>query len=89
VSDPVKLTALGQSFFDDPVWAHPAKHLTTRIADSCAEAFGHVFWTHEQDGMVRRHRRDLPQKLLLGHERTQLRWMEPDGNGGLMPKAPQ
>ena len=27
-----------------------------------------------------------PREVLLGHERERLRWMKPDGKGGLQPR---
>ena len=28
----------------------------------------------------------LPQPKLIGHDRVRLRWMKPDGKGGLIPR---
>lgn len=29
-----------------------------------------------------------PESIQVGHERVELRWMVPDGNGGMRPKYP-
>lgn len=31
-------------------------------------------------------KRALPKPICTGHNRVQLRWMTPDGHGGLVPK---
>lgn len=30
--------------------------------------------------------RSLPKSLTIGHQRVRLRWMKPDGHGGLVPR---
>jgi len=64
-----------QKFVDQPVYAVPKKELTSIIARSISKAINHDV--------------DRTQKpVIVGHERVELRWMEPDGKGGLKPKYP-
>lgn len=72
-----KITHDGQRYVDEPIYEtlHPRRELTTPLAQSVAEAFGH----------------QAPAAIhaLLGHERVRLRWMTSDGKGGLKPREKQ
>lgn len=30
--------------------------------------------------------REMPRPITVGHERVRLRWMKPDGHGGVIPR---
>lgn len=64
----------GQRYVDEPIYRdlRPREELRTDIAASVAAAFG-----HPQAKAIRE---------VVGHERVRLRWMKPDGKGGLVPK---
>ena len=62
----------GQKFVDDPVYVYPRYDLCTPLTESVAAIFG-------TQGT-------LSRPLLTHYERTRLRWMRPDGNGGLIPR---
>lgn len=92
----------GQSYVDEPVYSKPAKRLLTRLNDTLAEIFGHVryiiapyrpsaCWEHGPDDnepIMRRYRirDDWPDEILLRYNHVRLRWMKPNGNGGLTPR---
>lgn len=61
----------GQAYYDKPVVAEPTRD---EIRNSVRAALS--------GGKA-----EEPQPLLLGHERVRLRWLKPDGKGGLVPKA--
>lgn len=74
MADPItEVKREGQKFLDEPVYASPKPELITNIALSVGAAFN--------EGRPR-----APRRILLGHERVQLRWMKPDGKGGLVPR---
>ena len=79
-----QITEHGQPYLDKPVFATPVK-LMGRLASAMAEIHGHVK-TVRTDRGFKRVRTDLPAKILLRYDRTYLRWMRPDGNGGLVPR---
>ena len=65
----------GQRYVDDPVYKVIGKvrpELDTELAHSIAQ----IFKTRP------------PQRIedLVGYNRTRLRWMKPDGKGGLVPR---
>lgn len=70
---PVKLERDGQPFYDDPIYAELKKENFSEIRLSVSAAFngGHP---------------ELPKRLLLRYQRINLRWMTPDGKGGLVPR---
>lgn len=74
----------GQPYVDEPVYSMPVK-LMGRLASAMAEIHGHVKTVRTERGF-KRVRTDLPAKILLRYDRTYLRWMRPDGNGGLVPR---
>lgn len=61
----------GQRYIDEPVTLKPIQ--PTCLQQSIAEAFGSAS--------------SIPrQRLVVNYERVLLRWMEPDGNGGVRPR---
>ena len=89
----------GQPYIDEPITSKPAKRLLSPLSDALAEIFGYVYYVREErkcvpegpdDSGVRsfniRKRGDLPPEILLGYNHVKLRWMKPDGNGGLIPR---
>lgn len=70
-----KITKEGQQFYDRPIYntMRPRAEFVTPIARSVARAF----------------KSQLPKVIvdLVGHERERLRWMKPDGKGGLVPRG--
>lgn len=64
----------GARYFDEPLYeTHmPRPDLITPVAVGLAEAFKSHMPT--------------PIRELVGYQKVRLRWMEPDGNGGLVPK---
>jgi hypothetical protein len=54
----------------DPYVDEPIVAMPKRLSTAVAVAF--------------RHR--APKPITVGHERVMLRWMKPDGNGGLVPR---
>lgn len=79
-----QITEHGQPYLDKPVFATPVK-LMGRLASAMAEIHGHVK-TVRTERVFKRVRTDLPAKILLRYDRTYLRWMRPDGSGGLIPR---
>lgn len=77
----------GQRYLDEPVMAEIAKRFTSPLADALAQALGNVRYYRDSNGMPRSERMDLPKPILLRYERINLRWMKPDGHGGLIPKG--
>jgi hypothetical protein len=68
-----KLTKDGQSYYDEPVYAIPKRETRDLIRDAVESAFGGPGYR--------------PRKpIVVGHERVRLRWMKPDGKGGLVPR---
>ncbi len=64
----------GQKYVDDPIYAmhKPRPEEMSPVRMGLAQMFGSP----------------TPQPIqeLVGHERVRLRWMKPDGRGGLKPK---
>lgn len=68
---PIKTTIHeGQTYYDETVLAKPRADLRTPIADSVATIFG----SHQ------------PTPIVVGHNRIRLRWVKPDGKGGVVPR---
>ena len=61
----------GQPFVDDPVLVHP-KPVNVPMLAAVAEAFGV--------------KPEIREPIVVNTERVRLRWMKPDGRGGLVPK---
>lgn len=61
----------GQKFADIPIRIRPKK-MPSVMELSVALSCGR--------------RPEIPKPIVVGHERVQLRWMEPDGKGGLREK---
>lgn len=76
---------VGQPYVDKPIYAAPNPDRVTPIAEALADIFGNARWLRNELGVPKRVRVDIPQ-ILLRHERTQLKWMKPDGKGGLVPR---
>lgn len=71
-----KVTKDGQRFVDEPIQIQPkASAMPSQIGVAVAKAFGEE-------------RPKLPEPVTVGHERVELRWIKPDGKGGLVPKYP-
>ena len=67
----------GQPYVDDPIVVKPKPGTAPNLLErSVAEALGSEV-------------RKAPVPVTVGHERVKLRWMVPDGKGGLKPKHPQ
>ena len=65
-----KITKEGQEYVDDPVYTFP------KPKSAISRAVSHALDPNAPP----------PKPILLGHERVTLRWMKPDGKGGLVPK---
>ena len=67
----------GQRYVDEPIYEHllPRTDLVTPIAVAVATAFNELAPR-------------VPTAIVFvkGHERVLLRWMKPDGKGGLVPR---
>lgn len=61
----------GQAVFNHPVYVYPRKDLSGPIAQSVAAAFKS---------------RVVLSPIPVDVEQVSLRWMKPDGNGGLVPR---
>lgn len=61
----------GQPYFDEPIYRY-IKHALTDMQTAVRQVFGH----HIPE----------PIRILERYEHTKLRWMKPDGNGGLTPR---
>ncbi len=66
---------VGQRFVDEPVLYFPKKEAYRSHVDYAVHCAFNDPRTFEQ-----------PKPVTAGHERVRLRWMEPDGQGGLRPK---
>ena len=65
----------GQPYVDELVYVQARRDLLTPIAIGVAAALNSKIAT--------------PPAIKTGHTRIRLRWMEPDGKGGLCPKGKQ
>lgn len=72
------VTTDGQAYVDEPVYVAPKPEAVSVIALSVAEAF------NPRPGALS-HKQTL-QPILVHHERVRLRWMKPNGKGGLVPR---
>lgn len=61
-----------QSYVDEAILARPVSS-PSAIECAVARAFGRVV--------------PVPESITIGHERVRLRWMTPDGKGGLKPRS--
>jgi hypothetical protein len=77
---------VGQRYVDEPQFAYPSPERRSPVAVCVAAMFGRVLRWWDDEG---RHQIDLADapRLLLGYNHVPLRWMEPTGKGGLVPKA--
>jgi hypothetical protein len=66
------ITRDGQRYVDEPILARPKP--ASRVELSVQAAF-------DPQGLKRR-----PTPIVVGHERVMLRWVTPDGKGGLKPR---
>lgn len=64
----------GCSYYDEPIveTVRPRPELNSKLAYSLDAAFGM--------------RIPRPVEVVTGYQMVQLRWMKPDGKGGLVPK---
>lgn len=70
------ITKDGQRYVDEPVYSHLRMDQHSSIAHAVSAAF---------NGGVSKLAIAGP-RVLLGYQRVCLRWMKPDGNGGLVPR---
>lgn len=68
-----KIKKDGQAYYDDPVYVAPKREQRDRLSEAVAEVYGGPGWQPKAPIIVR-------------HERVRLRWMKPDGKGGLVPR---
>lgn len=69
-----RVTREGQPYVDEPIEVRPRKEaMPSPIGMAVAAAFG-------ED------KPKVPQPITVGYELVRLRWMRPDGKGGLTPK---
>ena len=66
----------GQRYVDEPVYVEPRVDKNFILQASIAAIFSKQPMHFE-----------LPKPILVGHNRVRLRWMEPDGKGGLKPRG--
>lgn len=64
------ITKEGQPYVDEPVFVSPKPELDTTIAQVVRAIFG----------------RPPLRRILLGYQRTRLRWVKPDGKGGVVAR---
>lgn len=64
------ITKVGQRFADYPIYVRPKK--IGAITQSVQSIFNP--------------QSPLPRPIMVGYERVELRWMKPDGKGGLIPR---
>ena len=67
------ITKPGQAYFDDPVYVLPKEEKTDPMKLAVQLACGGAL-------------PEVKKPVLVGHERIPLRWMKPDGKGGLVPR---
>lgn len=63
----------GQPYVDEPIITYPNSQFTSPIAESVSAAF---------NGGVP----DIPLPIQTGWQMVRLKWMKPDGKGGLIPR---
>jgi hypothetical protein len=65
-----KVTSDRQVYWDRPIYAEPKR--PSPIEAGVMSALGGT--------------KKAPESILLGYERELIRWMKPDGRGGLVPR---
>jgi hypothetical protein len=86
---PLKTTiSTGQRYYDEPIRVYPKKtSAAIAAAVQSPEIIGYIAPKTAIERPIPITRlKPLKGPITTGHNRLRLRWMEPDGNGGLRPK---
>ena len=70
------ITKDGQRYVDEPVLVQPKREARSRLSHAVQAAL-------DPQGQYAERPR---APITVGHERVLLRWMKPDGKGGLVPR---